>query len=113
MPNTDLVDLNTETILDVKMDKMRKDLQNAYKLAAESHPLSYFKGVLQAYQEELLAKQEAKAAATPAKKKKKVEDDDLEMGDMDDEEGTTKKKSTKKRKADENAEVSSSPASPR
>ncbi len=111
VPNSDLIELDPETVLNVKMDKMRKDLQAAHKLAAENHPLQYFKGVLQEFQEDLLAKQKAKEAkaATPSKKKKKeaeeAEDEDEEMADADDGTEGKEKKSSKKRKAEENIEV--------
>lgn len=91
------------------MDKMRKDLQEAHKLAAENNSLDHYKEVLQKYQEDLIEKQkakEAKAHSTPAKKSKKAKvenDEDVEMADAG-EEGPKDKKA-KKRKADENAEV--------
>ena len=112
MPNTDLNDLNPETVMDVKMDKMRKDLQAAHRLASENHPLDHYKDLLQQYQEELIQRQkekEAKAQSTPAKKSKKAkapeveEDEDVDMADADEPE--TKDKKAKKRKAEENAEV--------
>ena len=110
VPNSDLIELDPETVLNVKMDKMRKDLQAAHKLAAENHPLQYFKGVLQEFQEDLLAKQKAKEAkaATPKKKKKEAEeagDEDEEMADAEDGTEGKEKKSSKKRKAEENIEV--------
>jgi len=79
VPNTELIELDPETVLDVKMDKMRKTLQAAHHLAAESHPLSFYKEVLQNYQEELIEQEKAKAAkaATPkGKKSKAISDDD-------------------------------------
>lgn len=107
---------------------MTKDLEAAYHLAAEAHPLDFFKEILRQHQESQLLElqleeqraqeakerkeaKEAKAAqATPAKKsskKAKVKtDDDLEMPDADEEEEeseTTKK--SNKRKADDSAEV--------
>lgn len=113
MPNTDLIDLDPETVLDVKMDKMRKDLQAAHQLAAENHSLDYYKGVLQKYQEDLIQQQkeeEARAQATAASKKSKKakaeQDEDVEMGDDDAEADTSKEKKTKKRKAEGTAEVS-------
>lgn len=117
VPNTDLIDLDPETVMDVKMDKMRKDLQEAHKLASENHSLDYYKGVLQQFQEDLLQQQkakEAKAQATPAKKTKKAkaeaeDDEDVEMADAtvvaEAEETEVKEKKTKKRKAEENAET--------
>lgn len=118
MPNSDLADLDPDTVMDVKMDKMRKDLQQAYRLASEKHSLEYYKDLLQQYQEDLLEKQkaqeakEAKAQATPAKKSKKAkaeagaEDEDVEMADADSEPSESAQKKSKKRKAEESAEVS-------
>jgi hypothetical protein len=115
IPNTDLHDLNPETVLDVKMDKMRKDLQAAHQLASENNSLQHYKEVLQHYQDDLLEKQkakEAKAQSTPAKKSKKAkaevdDDEDVDMADAV-EEGVKEKKA-KKRKADESAEVRKDP----
>ncbi|KAL1837431.1 hypothetical protein VTJ49DRAFT_3783 [Mycothermus thermophilus] len=108
VPNTELIDLDPQTVLDVKLDKMRKDLQLAHKLAAEQHPLSYYKELLQSYQEELIEQEKAKAAklATPKGKKSKAraasEDEDVEMEDAPEEDP---KKSAKKRKAEGSAET--------
>lgn len=96
------------------MDKMRKDLQAAHKLASESHSLDYYKDVLDKYQKDLLQQQKAKepkAQATPAKKSKKAkaeagEDEDVDMADDDAEEDEGKQKKSKKRKAEGSAEVS-------
>ncbi len=90
-------------------DKMRKDLQAAHELASHNHPLSFFKHVLQQFQEEL---EQAKAAqlvaqTTPSKKSKKTkaaaeeEEEDVEMPDVDEEEAAGKEKKPKKRKADD------------
>ncbi len=112
VPNTELIELDPETVLDVKMDKMRKTLQAAHHLAAESHPLSFYKEVLQNYQEELIEQEKAKAAkaATPKGKKSKAISEDDEDIDMEDapavEETPAKDKKAKKRKAEESAEVS-------
>ncbi|KAM7222340.1 PWWP domain containing protein, partial [Rhypophila decipiens] len=116
VPNSDLIELDPATVLDVKLDKMRKDLQAAHKLASEHHDLDYYKEVLQAYQEELLEQAEAKAAkaaakaATPSKKKTQAttdEEGDVDMADADadDTETPAKEKKTKKRKAEENIET--------
>jgi hypothetical protein len=114
--NTDLIELDPSTVLDVKLDKMRKPLQAAHQLAAEQHPLSYYKEVLQNYQEELIEKEKAKAAkaATPKGKKSKAasqEDEDVEMEDAPDVETPAKDKKAKKRKAEDSAEVSLPPRS--
>lgn len=112
VPNTSLIDLDPATVLDVKLDKMRKTLQAAHQLAAENHPLSYYKEVLQNYQEELIEQEKAKAAkaATPKGKKSKAaseDDEDVEMEDAPDAAQTpAKDKKAKKRKADDSAEVS-------
>lgn len=112
MPNTELIKLDPETVLDVKLDKMRKTLQAAHHLASENHPLSYYKEVLQNYQEELIEQEKAKAAkaATPKGKKSKAlseDDDDVDMEDAPDvDETPAKDKKAKKRKAEDSAEVS-------
>ena len=112
MPNTELIDLDPETVLEGKTDKMRKDLQAAYDLAAENNDLGFYKEVLQRYQEEQLEKERNRAAkmATPKSKKAKVvadDDDDVEMADAADEDDSTPppKKSAKKRKAEDDVEV--------
>lgn len=101
----------------MKSDKMRKDLQAAHDLAAEHHPLSYYKDVLHQFQEDLIEQEKARAAkaATPKGKKSKSaaaaaedgdEDEDVEMADAADDDGTTpKEKKVKKRKAEDSAEV--------
>ncbi|KAK1781119.1 hypothetical protein QBC45DRAFT_78409 [Copromyces sp. CBS 386.78] len=108
--NTELIELDPEAIKDMKMDKMRKDLAAAHHLAAETHPLSFYKEVLQRFQEELIEQEKAraaKAAATPKGKKSKAavsEDEDVEMADASDEQPQTDKKKAKKRKAEEPVE---------
>ncbi|KAK4176289.1 hypothetical protein QBC36DRAFT_11460 [Triangularia setosa] len=109
VPNADLIDLDPEEVKNINTDKMRKDLQAAHKLAAENHPLQYYKDVLHQFQQELIEKEKAKAAkaATPKGKKKSavVVDEDVDMDD-DAENGTPpKEKKSKKRKADEPAET--------
>jgi len=103
---------------------MRKDLQEAHKLAAAKHDLDHYKQVLQDYQEALIqqleekeekaaaaaAEKEAKAAAAAIKRsnstKSKAEkapaddDGDVEMGDADDSQEAGDKKA-KKRKAED------------
>jgi len=112
VPNTELIELDPATVLDVKMDKMRKTLQAAHHLAAEHHPLSYYKEVLQNYQEELIEQEKAKAAkaATPKGKKSKAvseDDEDVEMEDAPeaDETPAKAKKANNKRKAEDSAET--------
>lgn len=107
-----MIDLDPATVLDnVNLEKMRKPLQAAHQLAAENHPLSYYKEVLQNYQEELIEQEKAKAAkaATPKGKKSKAASEDTEDVEMEDApaaETPAKDKKAKKRKAEDNAEVS-------
>lgn len=92
-------------------EKMRKDLQEAYTLASENHPLEYYKDMLRQYEEEREAQEAeeaAKAAATLAKKAKKSKaasllDEDDSMLDITDSEG--KGKPSKKRKAEDDGMV--------
>jgi len=112
VPNSELIDLDPATVLqDVKLDKMKKSLQAAYKLAAENHPLSYYKELLQSYQEDLIQQEKAKAAKAAAPKGKKgkatsEEDEDVEMEDAPSAtETSAKDKKSKKRKAEDNAET--------
>lgn len=113
MPNSELIDLDPATVMeDVKLDKLKKALRAAYELAAENHPLSFYKEVLQNYQEDLIQQEKAKAAkaaATPKGKKTKAADEadeDIEMEDVADAEETpAKDKKAKKRKAEDAAEV--------
>lgn len=120
MPNTDLNDLDFETVADIPAST-RKDLYAAHQLAAENHDLDYFKQVLKDFMEtraaELQAKEDAKAAkkTTKAKKPSKAavqEDGDVEMaeaGAEPDSEGAEpageKPKKGKKRKAEEDGVV--------
>lgn len=111
--NTLLTDLDPTTVLqEVKIDKMKGALKGAHQLASEGHPLSYYKEVLQNYQEELIEQEKAKAAkaATPKGKKGKAasadEDEDVEMEDAPEATETPAKgKKAKKRKAEDSAEV--------
>lgn len=96
--------------------KMRKDLQNAHLLAAEQYDLDYYKNVLREFEEQRLAKDEAKKnkAKTPKKAAKAVEaaaadeDEDIEMADVEEAEEAErveKKPKSKKRKADDETDV--------
>ncbi|KAL2256827.1 hypothetical protein VTK26DRAFT_1062 [Humicola hyalothermophila] len=111
VPNSELIDLDPATVLDVKLDKMKKSLQAAHQLAAENHPLSYYKELLQNYQEDLIQQEKARAAkaATPKGKKSKAvseEDEDVDMEDAPSASETpAKDKKAKKRKAEDNAET--------
>lgn len=78
---------------------MRKDLQAAYELAAEGHDLDYYKDLLQQFQEELVAKEEAKKS----KKSKAAVADSM---DIDEVEEATPAKKSKKRKAEDETAVS-------
>ncbi|KAK8126233.1 uncharacterized protein PG998_001992 [Apiospora kogelbergensis] len=115
--NTDLAELDPETVKDLISPKMRKDLQQAHILAAEQNELEHYKGLLTEFQDAQLAAEEAKAAKAAAKKEKTEkkskkseatavdDDEDIEMGDVgeDDEVPVKKPKSSKKRKAEEEA----------
>ncbi|KAI1143409.1 hypothetical protein F5Y05DRAFT_151993 [Hypoxylon sp. FL0543] len=110
--NTDLSELDPSTVASMITTKMRKDLQNAHLLAAEQNSLEYYKNVLREFEEQRLAKLEAKKAkANKNPKKAKAaeaaapdEDEDVEMADVDegdDAEPVEKKPKSKKRKAEE------------
>lgn len=101
-------------------EKLRKDLREAYLLRAGNKQLNYYKDLLERFDKELKAEQQAleeaeeakraaaaAAAATPkkGKKSKKTDEDDV---DMDDGESSAKPKS-KKRKAEDETSVSTSP----
>ncbi|KAK8137730.1 hypothetical protein PG984_001110 [Apiospora sp. TS-2023a] len=117
--NTDLAELDPETVKDLISAKMRKDLQQAHSLAAEQNELEHYKQVLRDFQDAKVADEEAKAAKAQAKKEKTEkkssgkkseatavddDDDDIEMGDAGDDDVPAKKaKSSKKRKAEEEA----------
>ncbi|OIW35364.1 hypothetical protein CONLIGDRAFT_566910 [Coniochaeta ligniaria NRRL 30616] len=112
--NTDLAELDPKTVTDNIPAKANQELQAAYHLAAEAHPLDYYKNVLREHMEteakERKEAKEAKAQATPAKKsskkaKAKTNDDDLEMPDADEEVDSETTKKSNKRKADDSAET--------
>ncbi|TGJ86922.1 hypothetical protein E0Z10_g1803 [Xylaria hypoxylon] len=105
-PNTDLSELDHTTVADIVTSKMRKDLQAAHLLAAHGHDLDYYKNVLREFEEQRLAKAEAKKskAKTPKKSSKATDDDgDADMEDVEDEatEPAEKKSKSKKRKAED------------
>lgn len=102
--NTALTELTSEMALAAMEGKIRKDLKAAFDLASEQHLLDHYKDILQKYEEEILAHEEAKkaAAATPKKSKKgkaKDADDDVEMAGVDD------SSKAKKRKAEDDENV--------
>ncbi|KAI1423966.1 hypothetical protein F5Y12DRAFT_754947 [Xylaria sp. FL1777] len=106
IPNADLSELDPTTVADLVTTKMRKDLQAAHLLAAEGHDLDYYKNVLREFEEQRLAKAEAKKSKTktPKKSAKATDDDgDVEMEEVEDgaEEPTEKKFKSKKRKAED------------
>lgn len=112
VPNQDLHDLDPSKVIDSINDKMRKDLQEAHRIAAESNPLDYYKDLLRQFQEELELEEErqreaaAKRLATPKKAAKKSKSEDVDMMDVpeDDDEPVSQKKSvSKKRKAEDDA----------
>lgn len=121
VPNTDLNDLDFDTVADIP-STTRKDLYAAHQLASEKHDLHYFKQLLKNFMEaraaELQAKEDAKAAKKASKPKKQSkaavqEDADVEMGNAaaePDSEGAEaagdKPKKSKKRKAEEDGVVS-------
>lgn len=78
---------------------MRKDLQSAYELASENHDLDFYKEVLQQFQEELVAKEEAQKARK--NKASMIDEMDIESVDR-----ATPVKKSKKRKADDDVAVS-------
>ncbi|OTA64517.1 hypothetical protein K449DRAFT_432080 [Hypoxylon sp. EC38] len=110
--NADLSELDPSTVANMVTNKMRKDLQNAHLLAAEQNSLDYYKNVLREFEEQRLAKLEAKkakASKTPKKGKAAEaaaadEDEDVEMADAeegDEAEPVEKKPKSKKRKAED------------
>ncbi|KAI8966020.1 hypothetical protein F5Y11DRAFT_236481 [Daldinia sp. FL1419] len=111
--NSDLSELDPNTVASMIQTKMRKDLQNAHLLAAEQNSLEYYKNVLREFEEQRLAKLEAKkakSAKTPKKGTKAAEaaaadeDGDIEMADAeeaDEVESDGKKPKSKKRKAED------------
>ena len=103
VPNTSLQELTPEQASAAINDKMRKDLQSAYELASEGNGLDFYKDVLQQFQEDLVAKEEAQKA-----KKKKAAAAAADEMDIDAVDKTPAKKS-KKRKAEDEVAVSALP----
>ncbi|KAI1345117.1 hypothetical protein F5Y15DRAFT_410795 [Xylariaceae sp. FL0016] len=119
--NTDLVDLDLDTVMNLIQPKMRKDLQAAHLLASEKNDLNYFKSILRDFEEQRQAKEEAKKAKEAAKKTPKkasktsaaaaADDDegDIEMADAEEDdaaEPAEKKNKNKKRKAEDESNTS-------
>jgi hypothetical protein len=116
--NTDLIDLDPETVADVP-ERTRKDLLEACQIAAEKHDLAYFKHMLVEFEESVAreqaereAQEEAKKAKKATKNKRKSEalvkddDEDTEMVDAGAEEEASEEKPKKKRKTGEAAGAS-------
>ncbi|KAF5675027.1 PWWP domain-containing protein [Fusarium heterosporum] len=102
VPNAQLTELPPQKAQDSITEKMRKDLKEAFTLAAESNSIDHYKEVLKQFQDEFIAKQQA--ALTPKKSKKgkaKAADEDVDMEDIDD--VTAEKPKAKKRKAEDEA----------
>lgn len=78
----------------------------AFELAVEEKPIDFYKDLLNKFEQERIAEQEAlaAAAATPKKGKKKTKGGDDEDADMADADASAKSK-TKKRKAEDGADV--------
>jgi len=124
-PNTDLSELDHETVADMITSKMRKDLQKAHELASENNDLQYYRDLLQKFEEEreqarvekeekakakaaAAAEKKAKTSVKPAKTPKKSkasvdEDGDMDMEDIGDDDDVPKSKA-KKRKAEDASE---------
>ncbi|PNP40303.1 hypothetical protein TGAMA5MH_07781 [Trichoderma gamsii] len=107
--NTALSELTADKARDTIGDKMRKDLKAAFELAIEQNSIEHYRAILQSFQDELIAQEEARkeAAATPKKSKKgkaKVTDEDEDV-DMEDAEEAPKAKPKKRKAADEEAAV--------
>lgn len=106
--NKDLTALSPEKAEETVTEKMRKDLKEAFHLAAENNPIDHYKDILKKFQDEMIAQEEAKreAAATPKKTKKgkaKAVEEDENMADVDEIE---EKPKSKKRKAEDAVSVS-------
>lgn len=127
MVNTSLTPLEPAECLELPKTKMAKNLQEAYKVAAEGHGIDYYKDILRKHQQEMdsyaqaeaeaeeqaaldaaakaeSAEAEGELASKDKKKKKtprksKAADEDVEMDDAD------APKSTKKRKKAEDSEA--------
>ena len=108
IPNTDLTPLDPAEVKEFSEKGKTKSLIGAYHVAAEGHPLSYFKDMLLDHQkamqedQELREQREAAKAAKAGKKKRKSDaaDNDVDMDDANADEEVETKKSSKKRKKD-------------
>ncbi|KAI9679960.1 MAG: hypothetical protein M1817_004975 [Caeruleum heppii] len=107
IPNTDLGDLDLDTIGEQPEKGKSKKLYRAYQVAAEKHDLDYWKGILKDHQEAVQADVKARSSKKNKRKSKGAveEDEDVEMEDageeMDfDENDEEPKSKSKKRKKD-------------
>src|SRR5437667_7572576 len=112
MPNTDLTELDLDTVGNIPEKGTRKDLYMAHQIASERHDLNYFKTMLREYQESIRAEAEEKAAKKAAKSKRKSKgaaeaepSEDVEMENAadgaeaeNDEDGKAKSKAKKRKK---------------
>jgi hypothetical protein len=113
IPNTDLTPFDPAEVKDFSEKGKTKSLIGAYHVAAEAHPLSYFKDMLLDHQkamqedQELREQREAAKAAKAGKKKRKSDaaDNDVDMEDANADEEVETKKSSKKRKKDIESEA--------
>ncbi|PFH60506.1 hypothetical protein XA68_10855 [Ophiocordyceps unilateralis] len=113
--NSTLSALTIDKAKDAVTEKMRKDLRAAYELAAEHNPVEHYKEILQSFQEEQIAQEEARKQTVTLKKAKKgkgkaLDDDDMDM-DMDDAHVVPKSAKSKKRKADDDTNTPQRPES--
>ncbi|KAI9845836.1 MAG: hypothetical protein M1837_004516 [Sclerophora amabilis] len=126
--NTDLTDLNLDTIEEQAEKAKSKGLKAAYLVAAERNDLAHFKDVLRDHDNALQADLEAKAErAKKAKSKRKSdvvkeESEDVEMEDVEDEAaldenevGEVSKSKSKKRKkeVESDGEATKPPKTPK
>jgi hypothetical protein len=110
VPNTDLKPIAAAECKEIEEKGKSKLLIAAYEVAAQDHPLSYYKQLLTDYQTALQEEEEAKAEAEAEKAKKAAskskrkstdaidEDDKMEV----DGEGESKPKSKKRKKSIDN-----------
>ena len=108
MPNTDLQPLSPEDCQDVPEKGKSKSLIEAYKIAAESHDLSYIKEILLDHQEQIAEDQqrvkereEKKAAKAKRKSDAAAAVEEVDEMDVDEDEEEDKPKSKKRKKAAE------------
>ncbi|KAF4587862.1 PWWP domain-containing protein [Ophiocordyceps camponoti-floridani] len=114
--NSTLSKLTAEKAKDTITEKMRKDLRAAYELAAEHNDVDHYKEILQSFQEEQIAQEEARKQTVTLKRAKKGkgkaldDDDDLDI-EMDDANVIPKSAKSKKRKAEDDTSTPQRPDS--